>query len=351
MGRKFYILICLSFLIANASFAQTTFDIHFNGFAFLDDHEYDALVPLRKTISGTRSDIDFGLNPDSLNHFVVGINALHEFGGTPVFLTANPVAYYAYDSHEWLFNAGEFPREGLLTQYPRALLNDTLIYYRPNVEGLLLRHTNNFGYETGWIDWISRQTATNRNIFLAGQLGRFQPDLDGIFYLSHFFVMMHDAGTKPLLPNEPIQDNVGAQVRLGIDLTRRQTFFDSLSFEVGGMGSANRVRSEFNFKYAKGFVASFYMAYHGLSLYDEFYRGQPNYLTYGDPFYVKPVYNRLDVKYAAFRFNRITGSFMISFHQSPGHPGDLSEVCHVVYDLGRVRLATIHKTSMDPDIK
>jgi hypothetical protein len=221
--NKLYLLLCFLLLSTGSLFAQTTFDIHYNGFAFLDDHEYDALIPLRKTISGIRSELDLGLNPDSLNHFVVGINALHEFGGTPVFVTANPVAYYAFNNSHWLFNAGEFPREGLLTQYPRALLNDTLNYYRPNVEGLLLRHTNDFGYETLWIDWLSRQTATNRNMFLAGQLGRFQPDVGGVLYLSHFFMFMHDAGTKPLLPNENIQDNGGAQVRLGLDLSHKQS--------------------------------------------------------------------------------------------------------------------------------
>jgi len=351
MNKKIYLIIFFSMLFAGNLRAQTTFDIHYNGFAFLDDHEYDALVPLRKTISGTRSELDLGLNPDSLNHFIVGANALHEFGGTPFFLTANPVAYYAFDNKNWLFNAGEFPREGLLTQYPRALLNDTLIYYRPNVEGLLLRHTNDFGYETGWIDWLSRQTATNRNQFLAGELGKFQPGAMGPFYISHFFMFMHDAGTKPLQPDAPIEDNGGAQVRLGLNLSQKQGFLDSLSFEVGGMGSAHRVRGEFNFIYSKGFVASFYISHKQFSLYDEFYRGQPNYIIYGDPFYVKPIYNRLDVKYTAFVFSRLTGSFMLSFHQSPGHPGDMSEVFHLVYDLGRVRLATIHKASMDRDVQ
>lgn len=357
MHKKVYLLIFIAFLFANRLFAQNAdvkqplknsgadtvmLDFHFNGFAFLDDHEYDALIPLRKTISGTRTEFDMGLHPDTLNSFVVGINALREFGGTPIFLTANPVVYYSYHSSHWLFDGGEFSRDGLLTQYPRALLNDTMIYYRPNVEGLLLRHQGERGYETGWIDWQSRQTATNRNVFLTGELGVFRPDPDGIFYTSHFFIVMHDAGTKPLLPNEPIQDNEGLQVRLGLDFSKRQHFMDSLSFEVGGMESAQRIRSEFNFKYAKGVVASFYMSHGPFSLYDEFYRGQPNYLMYGDPFYIKPIYNRLDVKITAFRRRRLTGSFMFSFDQSPGHPGDMSEVFHASYDLGRIRITTLH---------
>jgi hypothetical protein len=341
MNKKLYLIICFSFFFASGSFAQTVFDIHFNGFAFLDDHEYNALIPLRKTISGTRTAIDFSLSPDSLNHFVFGVNALHEFGAVPFYLTVNPVAYYKFDNGHWFFSGGEFPRQGLLTQYPRALMNDTLLYYRPNVEGMLLRNTNRFGYESLWIDWVSRQTAVNRNQFLAGFLGKFQPDTKGPFYVSHYFMFMHDAGTKPLQPNSPIEDNGGGQLRLGLDLTHKQTFFDSLSFEVGGMVSAHRVRSENQFAWSRGFVASFYASYKFVALYDEFYQGKPNYIMYGDPFYIKPVYNRLDVKLNAFKAKRLRGSFMFSFHSSPGHPGDLSEVFQLMYDLGRVRLATI----------
>src|ERR1035437_7120500 len=191
MIKRLYLIILVSLITVSVTFAQqqkttitdtthlisgpgktnttNTIDIHFNGFAFLDDHEYDALIPLRKTISGTRTEIDLGYNVDSLNHFVVGVNPLHEFGGVPYFVQVNPVAYYTYTGKHWLFNAGEFPRNELLN-YPRALINDSVQYFRPNVEGLLLRNTNRFGHETGWIDWVSRQTPTQRNEFMAGEL-------------------------------------------------------------------------------------------------------------------------------------------------------------------------------------
>jgi len=336
MNKKLYLIVFFVFLFAGEAFAQTGLDVHFNGFGFLDDHEYEGLIPLRKTISGTRTAIDFGLNPDSLNHFVVGANAMHEFGGQPFFLQVNPVAYYSYNNGSWLLNGGEFPRQGLLSQYPRALLNDTLMYYRPNVEGILLRHQTANSYETEWIDWLSRQTATQRNQFLAGFLGKYEP---GMFYISNFFMFMHDAGTKPLQPNSPIEDNGGGQIRVGLDMTHKQTVFDSLSFEVGGMLSAHRVRSEFDFQYSEGFVASFYASYKKFSFYDEFYKGMPNYIIYGDPYYVKTIYNRLDVTYTPIVINRLKCSFMFSFHQSPGHLSDMSEVFHIVYDIGRVKIA------------
>lgn len=356
MIKKLYLFIFISLLASTISIAQQktttadtlhlphpavankphSLDIHFNGFAFLDDHEYDALIPLRKTISGTRTAIDIGLNVDSSNHFVVGTNALHEFGAVPYFLKADPIAYYRYNDQHWLFNAGEFPRQDLLTQYPRALLNDTLQYYRPNVEGLLLRNQNKHGYETGWIDWISRQTPTNRNQFMAGELGTFIPSPGHAFYVSHYFLFEHNAGSKSDTAAD-IQDSGGAQLRLGLDFSHR-TIFDSLKFEVGGMGTAHRTRSQYQFQVSRGFVASVYMSYKRFSLFDEFYRGNPNYLTYADPFYTKPIYNRVDLIYTAFWGKYFKGQFILGLHQSPARLTDSQPGFKIVYDLGRETL-------------
>lgn len=339
-------IIFISFAAVLSAHAQTgktgsnkagSLDIHFNGFAFLDDHEYDALIPLRKTISGTRTAIDIGYHVDSLNHFIVGTNALHEFGAKPYFLTANPVAYYSYTGKHWLFDAGEFPRQYLLTQYPRALLNDTLQYYRPNVEGLLLRNQSRYGYETGWIDWLSRQTPTQRNQFMAGELGTFVPFPGHPFYISHYFLFEHNAGSKGDTAAD-IQDSGGAQIRLGLDLSHR-TFLDSLKIEGGAMGTAHRVRSQYQFQLSGGFVASLYMSYKRFSILDEFYKGKPNYLAFADPFYSKPVYNRLDFIYTAFLGRQIKGQFILGLHQSPGRISDSQPGFKVIYDTGRKTLA------------
>jgi hypothetical protein len=74
------------------------------------------------------------------------------------------------------------------------MLNDTLRYYRPNVEGLLTRFKNSHFTETVWIDWVSRQTNVDREQFLFGFSGKYQPSLDGPFYVSHYFFLLHDAG-------------------------------------------------------------------------------------------------------------------------------------------------------------
>src|ERR1700710_2772574 len=117
MFKKIYLFIFISTLTTTAGLAQQSIDINFNGLGFLDNREYKAFIPRSRTYSGTRTTLDLGLNLDSLNHFIVGVNGLHEFGAKPYFLKVNPIAYYKYESKNWLFDAGEFPREGTISNY------------------------------------------------------------------------------------------------------------------------------------------------------------------------------------------------------------------------------------------
>ncbi len=336
MQKKFCLLLFLLLGLGMASKAQNL-DIHFNALGFLDNREYKAYVPRSRTYSGTRLTLDLGLNLDSLNSFIVGVNGIHEFGAKPYFLKVNPVAYYNYHGKNWLFNAGMFPREGLLSDYPRALLNDTLRYYRPNVEGLLTRYTTDNFTETVWLDWVSRQTPTDREQFLFGFSGKYKPSINGVFYLSHYFAMLHDAGAEIADPTHPLGDNGAAQIRLGLDFTKR-TGLDSLSFEAGGMASLERPNREIGFQNHFGFVASAYAKYKRFALYDEFYTGDGHHIIFGDNYYLKKTYNRLDVIYTPFLFNHIKGQFIFSFHQSPGHLNDNQQAFRIVVDLGRKKL-------------
>jgi hypothetical protein len=337
MMKKIYLTIIISIITFTAALAQSI-DVGFNALGFLDNREYKDFIPRSRTYSGTRTALDFGINIDSLNHFIVGANGIHEFGAVPFFLKVNPVAYYKFESSKWLFNAGEFPRAGLLDNYPRALLNDTLMYYRPNVEGLLARYqTANF-METGWIDWVSRQTATEREQFLFGFEGKYRPSLSGPFYVSHYFMVMHDAGAEILLPNDHIGDNGGAQVRLGLDFTRKQAVFDSLSVEAGGMVSFQRLRGLTGLNTPKGFVASTYASFGRFAIFDEFYIGQGSEITYGDSFYEKHFYDRLDLIFTPFKANGLKGQFILSIHRTPGYTSN-QEAFRVTYDLGRKVIA------------
>jgi hypothetical protein len=335
MNRKLYLLVLFTFFASGLAMAQTTLDVNFNGLGFMDNREYKDFVSRSRTYSGARTALDFGLNIDSLNSFVVGANAIHEFGAIPYFLKVDPVAYYKFNNKNWQFNIGEFPRAGLVDNYPRALLNDTLQYYRPNVEGMFLRYiSNNKSFtESLWIDWVSRQTDTQREEFLFGLQGKYKPNPYGPFYISHYFLLLHDAGAAILTPDDHIMDNGGAQVRLGVDFSHK-TFLDSLSVEAGIMTSLERTRGVDQLQTPKGFVASAYLSYWRLAIFNEFYAGQGSHILYGDSFYEKKFYNRTDFIITPFVASRLKGQFVFTMHKTPGFTSN-QEAFRLTYDLGR----------------
>ncbi|MDR3693298.1 hypothetical protein [Mucilaginibacter sp.] len=331
--KKLYFTLLISVITGSATLAQSI-DVNFSGLGFLDNREYKDFVARSRTYSGMRTELDFGLNIDSLNHFVVGANGIHEFGAVPFFLKVNPVAYYKFKSSTWQFYAGEFPRTGLLDNYPRALLNDTLQYYRPNVEGLLAKYQTSHFMETGWIDWVSRQTDTAREQFLFGFEGRYKPSLSGPFYIAHYFLLEHNAGAAILRPDDHIQDNGGGQIKLGLDFSHKQKLFDSLSFEAGFMFSMERTRGVDGLQTPKGFVASAYGSFSRFAIFDEFYAGQGSHINFGDSFYEKKFYNRLDLIFNTFVYKGLRGKFVLSVHRTPGYTSN-QEAFNVSYDLGR----------------
>ena len=340
MIKKIYLLAIFTIISCTAAMAQETIDVHFSAMGFMDNREYKPFVLRSHTYNGIRTELDFGFNLDSLNHFVFGANGIHEFGAQPYFLKVNPVAYYSFTGKSWLFNAGAFPREGLISDYPRALLNDTLRYYRPNIEGLLARVHNDHFVETGWIDWVSRQTNTDREQFIFGFSGKYKPSVKGMFYVSHYFMLEHDAGAAVAVPDDNIRDNGGGQIRLGLDFGHK-TFLDSLSIEAGGMMSFERVRGLDGFQKPTGFVANAYFGYHRFALYDEFYKGEGHHIMYGDAFYEKKTYNRMDIIWTPFLYNRFKGQFILSFHQTPGYQMSNQEAFRITFDLGRRVLARL----------
>lgn len=339
--KKLYFLILVSAISCTASLAQTVY-VNFSGLAFLDNREYKDFIPRSRTYSGTRTALDFGLNIDSLNHFVVGVNTMHEFGAIPLFIKADPVVYYKYESRNWLFNAGEFPRTGLVDNFPRALLNDTLMYYRPNIEGLLARyHTDHF-MQLGFIDWLSRQTKTEREQFIFGEEGKYRPSLAGPFYISHFAFMMHDAGAEILLPTDHIGDDGGAEIKLGLDFTNHQHLLDSLSVEAGVLASFQRARGITGAKTPMGFVANVFGSFGRFAVFNEFYAGQGSEIGYGDAFYEKKFYDRLDLIFNSFAAKGLRGQFVLSIHRTPGYTSN-QEAFRLTYDLGRKVIAKFNE--------
>lgn len=287
-----------------------------NFFGFMDNREYLKSGRYSQTIFGTRISPEVGLRIDSVHRLRIGFNALYEFGSqhAKFFDKIEPVIYYQYEQDKIDFFIGSFPRLSLVDDYPRALLSDTLNYYRPNVQGMLAKYENDEFRETIWLDWTSRQTDIDRETFIFGLSGKYKP---GKFFISHHAYMFHNAGAAIEVPGDNLQDNGAAELKIGIDLSR-STFLDSLTVAGGGMMSFERTRSISDFVTPKGFVADLYAGYKRFSITNTFYAGQGHHLILGDKFYDAKTYNRIDLGWTPILFKNISGRFVFTYHYADG---------------------------------
>jgi len=302
-------------LLATSTFklkAQTV-EGNLNYFGFMDNREYARSFRFSQTIFGNRIAPEIGIKLDSFNRFRVGFNALYEFGSKKnTFIDKiDPVIYYEHEKNNWSFFIGSFPRLNLVDDYPRGLIRDTLKYYRPNIEGMLVKYQTKKFKETVWLDWTSRQTAKDKETFLFGFSGKYQP---GIFFLSHYAFMYHNAGAGIPIPGDFLQDNGGLQAEIGMDLSKK-TLLDSLTLSGGVMFSIERTRViSSSFNKPAGFISNFYASYKKLSIQNTFYVGQGHHIIYGDSFYTSKSYDRIDLGYTPIKYKNLEGKFVFSYH-------------------------------------
>ncbi|WP_316794317.1 hypothetical protein [Pedobacter frigoris] len=308
-GLKFlFFLTVFSFAVTtiNAQEVEGNLNIH----TFADNREYAKSERFSQTIFGIRFSPEIGLLLDSTHRIRVGFNALHEFGSPKFTNKIDPVVYYEYRKKDWNFYMGVFPRHKLLSDFPRAVLTDTFNYYRPNVEGMLLKYENANWRQLLFIDWTSRQTATDRENFIFGLSGSYKKD---VFFISHYAMMLHNAGPAIDIPGDHIQDNGAAAVKVGVDLSGR-TFLDSLTINTGGLMSFERVRSIGGWRTPKGLLLEAQLEYRRFGITNSFYTGEAHNITYGDQFYTAKTYNRTDLTWRPRIYKGIEGQFTLSFH-------------------------------------
>ena len=279
---KKILYIVFLFINTQSILSQQLHSWRIQDFTFLDNREYFNPYAKPKTIIGTRLDLSAGFRIDSLSVLYVGGDALYEFGSHAKDTKFYPTLYYQYRGKKINFLFGAFPRVQNL-QYPRILHNDTLQYYRPNLEGALLSVRLKRGYQKAWIDWTGRQTKTDHESFMAGTFGRLN---FGKIYFENYYYMFHYAGT---LSEKYVRDNGGALFLLGYDLQKEY----HLDFSGGLAFSDDRVRPN-PFYYSFGFYSKVKFDYKIYQAKLTYYKGMPVSLKNGESIYKAGTYLRLD---------------------------------------------------------
>ena len=247
-----------------------------------------ALKP-SQTMAGATAAPQIGFKWDTIHKIAVGVNLLHEFGSEKVIGAIFPSAYYEYSGRPFRFIMGAFPRSMALEEYPRVFFQDSLSYYRPNIEGIFLEYHPSRGYVNAWLDWTGRQSESVREAFFTGIGGEFNY---GNFYIRNYSYMFHYASKTDPLFHETLHDNILLHTSVGIDLLPAM-FFTRLDINAGWVLGLERARiGPGDWISMNGLLLESRVEYEFAGLFNTFYAGDGlmnfyndhnNGLYWGDP--------------------------------------------------------------------
>jgi hypothetical protein len=310
-----FILFIFSRLFSQEFFWQTGF------FTFFDNVEFGkSSVKIPQTMAGVMISPEVGFVWDSVHKVCGGLNLMHEYGSAEIIDRYYPTAYYEYDRKPFTFIMGAFPRSLAVEKYPRMFFQDSVSYYRPNLNGIFCQYGKNQSYINLWLDWTGRQSETVREAFFVGFSGRYTR---GILYAQNFSYMFHFASKMNPLVNEALHDNLLFLTSFGADLSGK-TFLDRLEANAGWVLGLERARADNTGWIALNglqvearaeyrFAGIFNTLYAGKGMM-YFYSDHENELYWGDPVYRTKVYDRVDIYIRFLRKQNVNIELTWSLH-------------------------------------
>ena len=322
-------IIILFILAAFAAKSQNfEYQVLFEGIG--DNREYSTSnKAMSQTILGSRGAFEIGLKTD--NHRIrVGLSQLLEFGSDLDYRKPKLTLYYEYSDKQKDFLFGAFPRRGRI-DFPLAMLTDTLLYYRPNIEGMFGEVRWDWGHENGFVDWMIRQTDTKRENFMAGFSGE-------ITYKSLFFqnyiLMYHDAGPGIHIPGDHVKDYLGFALQAGIRTSEKSQFTGYV--KAGILNSDYRERTVTGgFANATSLFAEAKGKYKNYGIKSVLNAGAGHRFMLGDRFYRVKNYLRTDVIWYFINYKQVKGTFNLSFHIVDWKYLDQQQQMSIIYVFGK----------------
>jgi hypothetical protein len=294
-----------------------------------DNREYFSEKALPQTILGSRGAFEIGVEKEG-HRFRGGLSQLLEFGSDIDYHKPKLTLYYQYSDENKDFLFGAFPRRGRI-DFPLAMLTDTLLYYRPNIEGLFGEIRWDWGHQNGFVDWVSRQTENKRENFMAGFSGE-------IFYKNLFFhnyvLMFHDAGPAIDIPGDHIKDYLGYAVQAGVKTNPGSPL--SGYIKAGVLSSSFRERSVTSgFQTTTSFFAETKGKYKNIGIKSVLSSGAGHKFKTGDLFYRVKNYWRTDAIWYFINHERVSGTFNLSFHLIDWKDLDQQQQLSIIYIFGK----------------
>lgn len=322
------LLVVLFVLIAFLAESQDfEYQVLFEGIG--DNREYFNDIAYPQTILGARAAFETGVRFDK-HRIRGGLSYLFEFGSDIDAQIPKVILYYQFKGKQDEFLFGAFPRRDKI-DFPLAMLTDTLLYYRPNIEGMFGELHWKWGHQNGFLDWISRQTDYNSEIFTAGTSGEI---FVKNFFLQNYLLMTHDAVPIIKTPESYIEDYLGFALQAGIRTAENPGFNGYI--KAGVLGSSFRQRSVTDgYINAASFFAEAKGKYKNFGIKSVLSSGGSHRFAYGDLFYRAKNYSRTDVIWYFINHEKVKGTFNLSFHVIDWNDLDMQQQLSIIYVFGK----------------
>ncbi len=277
---------------------KTLWNVSFN--SFFDNREYNSQYNHSQTFFGSRLTPEAGLSVGDGQKIMAGVNLYLENGKKQFQEQPEVTLYYEYNSSNFAANAGIFPRERMMGNFPSAFLYDSLAIYDPNMSGILLQRKSERGFVEFAIDWNGFRTQTTRESFLMLSAGQYNfTHLFVGYHLSYF----HYARTWNPTANEHLVDNGLFHLFTGINLTP-DSGIDSAYIQAGYLQGLERIRGTGKSESPKGLLAEIFYQHKDVGVKNTLYLGQHqmnyfkeygNNIYWGDPYFQSNCYNRTEL--------------------------------------------------------
>jgi hypothetical protein len=290
-------------------------------FSFFDNVEFGkSAIKIPQTMAGVMMIPGAGLTWDTVHKVNIGVNMMHEFGSSNAIDKFYTTAYYCYDGKPFRFLMGAFPRNMAVEKYPRLFFQDSISYYRPNLNGFFAEYSKGTDYFNFWLDWTGRQSQTVHESFFLGLSGRYNI---GVLFVQHFDYYFHYASKLNPVVDEALHDNFLSLTSAGINLSDR--YFDGkLEASAGWVAGLERARADNTGWFRKnGLLLEVRAEYKFIGLCNTYYNGSrlmqyyndhDNDLYWGDPVYRTKTSDRADIYLDFIRSSKINLELTYSLH-------------------------------------
>jgi hypothetical protein len=322
MLMKKFLFPALLFLFTPALLAQEL-EWKAGMYHFFDNTEFLGSSYINdQTMAGIRVMPEIGWGFEGKHHFRVGFDALKSYGTNSFIDNITPTAYYLYDNGRFRFTMGSFAREGQTDEFSRAFFQDSIRYYRPNMNGFMLAYRGNDFRAKAFLDWTGKQAQTVHEAFFVGGSIWYGQSL---FFAEAQALMFHYAGS---FQQRGVHDNILLHPAVGIDLAGK-TWLDSLRMNVGllyGMEKFRMIEDEFSV--TGGLLVELEAAIKGFGVNSSTFWGKGimrdyasmgSALYWGDPLYRGNFYSRLDVSYDFLKLPYVKAKLNLANHFSEGN--------------------------------